>query len=68
MFVVPVVTLVGWIMDQPMNLNFRLFDTTILVLTVLIVTLIIQVLLFLSTRLQHILKLDPIVSLDTHYL
>jgi Ca2+:H+ antiporter len=43
MFVVPVVTLVGWIMNQPMNLNFRLFDTTILVLTVLIVTLIIQV-------------------------
>ncbi|KNC78022.1 hypothetical protein SARC_09533 [Sphaeroforma arctica JP610] len=39
LFVIPVITLAGWVIDQPMDLNFRIFDTGLLVLTVLIVNL-----------------------------
>lgn len=42
LFVVPVITIAGWIMDQPMDLNFQSFDTGLLVLTVLIVHMVIQ--------------------------
>lgn len=39
LFVIPVITLAGWIIDQPMDLNFRAFDTVLLVMTILIVNL-----------------------------
>eukprot|EP01134_Creolimax_fragrantissima_P000691 CFRG0691T1 len=39
LFVIPVITLAGWVIDQPMDLNFRIFDTGLLILTVLIVNL-----------------------------
>ena len=39
LFVVPVITLAGWVIDQPMDLNFRVFDTVLLVMTILIVNL-----------------------------
>ena len=39
LFVIPMVTLAGWVIDQPMDLNFRAFDTVLLVLTILIVNM-----------------------------
>lgn len=39
LFVIPMVTLAGWAIDQPMDLNFRAFDTVLLVLTILIVNM-----------------------------
>jgi hypothetical protein len=39
LFVIPVITLAGWVIDQPMDLNFRIFDTVLLVLTILIVNM-----------------------------
>merc|ERR1712046_132184 len=38
LFVVPVTVLVGWIIDQPMNLNFHPTPCGILLLTVLVVS------------------------------
>eukprot|EP00124_Ichthyophonus_hoferi_P001017 Ihof_evm12s45 gene=Ihof_evmTU12s45 len=39
LFVIPLITLVGWAIDQPMALNFHMFNTVILLVTVLIVNL-----------------------------
>lgn len=38
LFVVPCAVMFGWIFDQPMNLNFTVFDTTCQMLTVFLVS------------------------------
>jgi len=38
LFVVPCAVIFGWIFDQPMNLNFSVFDTTCQMLTVFLVS------------------------------
>lgn len=42
LLVVPVITIAGWVIDQPMDLNFEVFNTGLLILTVLIVNLTLQ--------------------------
>eukprot|EP00123_Amoebidium_parasiticum_P006605 comp17520_c1_seq1/m.17063 comp17520_c1_seq1/g.17063 ORF comp17520_c1_seq1/g.17063 comp17520_c1_seq1/m.17063 type:complete len:127 (-) comp17520_c1_seq1:276-656(-) len=39
LFVIPLTTLVGWAIDQPMDLNFHVFDTVLLLVSVMIVNL-----------------------------
>ena len=40
---IPFAVLVGWIMGHPMDLNFQLFETAVLFITVLVVTILLQV-------------------------
>uniref|UniRef100_A0A2P2LPJ8 Vacuolar cation/proton exchanger n=1 Tax=Rhizophora mucronata TaxID=61149 RepID=A0A2P2LPJ8_RHIMU len=42
MFLIPFCVVVGWIMRQPMDLNFQLFETATLFITVLVVTFMLQ--------------------------
>ncbi|CAI9267653.1 unnamed protein product [Lactuca saligna] len=42
MFVIPFCVVVGWIMGQPMDLNFQLFETASLFITVLVVAFMLQ--------------------------
>ncbi|XP_042435846.1 vacuolar cation/proton exchanger 3-like isoform X1 [Zingiber officinale] len=42
MFGIPFCVVVGWIMGQPMDLNFQLFETATLFITVLVVTFMLQ--------------------------
>lgn len=42
LFVVPVSVLFGWIYDKPMNLNFTVFDTACQMLTVFLVSQVLQ--------------------------
>ncbi|XP_031283991.1 vacuolar cation/proton exchanger 3-like [Pistacia vera] len=42
MFGVPFCVVVGWIMGQPMDLNFQLFETATLIITVLVVAFMLQ--------------------------
>ncbi|XP_052174657.1 vacuolar cation/proton exchanger 2-like isoform X2 [Diospyros lotus] len=42
MFVIPFCVVVGWIMGQPMDLNFQLFETATLFITVLVVAFMLQ--------------------------
>ncbi|KAK4438979.1 Vacuolar cation/proton exchanger 5 [Sesamum alatum] len=42
MFGIPFSVVVGWIMGRPMDLNFQLFETATLVMTVLVVAFILQ--------------------------
>ncbi|KAL6888644.1 hypothetical protein ACP4OV_009670 [Aristida adscensionis] len=42
MFVIPFCVVLGWIMGQPMDLNFHLFETASLLLTVLVVAFLLQ--------------------------
>ncbi|XP_020527072.1 vacuolar cation/proton exchanger 3 isoform X2 [Amborella trichopoda] len=42
MFVIPFCVVVGWIMGQPMDLNFQLFETATLFMTVLVVAFLLQ--------------------------
>ncbi|XP_015894167.1 vacuolar cation/proton exchanger 2 [Ziziphus jujuba] len=42
MFVIPFCVVVGWIMGQPMDLNFKLFETATLFITVLVVAFMLQ--------------------------
>ncbi|MQL77143.1 hypothetical protein Taro_009546 [Colocasia esculenta] len=39
---IPVAVLVGWIMGQPVDLNFQLFETSALFMTVLVVAILLQ--------------------------
>ena len=39
----PIYVLVGWILGQPVDLNFQFFETTMLFLSVLIVAFMLQV-------------------------
>jgi len=41
LFVIPLVTIVGWISGQPLSLDFHFFETVILVVSVLVVNVII---------------------------
>nr|GFB59263.1 vacuolar cation/proton exchanger 2-like [Tanacetum cinerariifolium] len=40
--VIPFCVVVGWIMGQPMDLNFQLFETATLFITVLVVAFMLQ--------------------------
>jgi hypothetical protein len=40
---IPFSVVLGWIMGQPMDLNFQLFETTTLFISVLVVALMLQV-------------------------
>ncbi|XP_043721809.1 vacuolar cation/proton exchanger 2-like isoform X1 [Telopea speciosissima] len=42
MFVIPFCVVVGWLMGQPMDLNFQLFETATLFITVLVVAFMLQ--------------------------
>lgn len=42
MFVIPFCVVVGWFMGQPMDLNFKLFETATLFITVLVVAFMLQ--------------------------
>lgn len=42
-FQIPLCVVVGWMMGQPMDLNFEPFETTVLFITSLIVACLIQV-------------------------
>ncbi|XP_062218169.1 putative vacuolar cation/proton exchanger 4 [Phragmites australis] len=42
MFVIPFCVVMGWLMGQPMDLNFHLFETASLLLTVLVVAFLLQ--------------------------
>ncbi|XP_020216289.1 vacuolar cation/proton exchanger 5 [Cajanus cajan] len=42
MFVIPFCVVIGWIMGHPMDLNFQLFETAALFLTVIVVTFMLQ--------------------------
>ncbi|KAI4307800.1 hypothetical protein L6164_030943 [Bauhinia variegata] len=42
MFAIPLCVLVGWIMGRPMDLNFRLFETATLFVTVIVVAFFLQ--------------------------
>ncbi|KAJ4718705.1 Vacuolar cation/proton exchanger [Melia azedarach] len=42
MFVIPFCVVVGWFMGQPMDLNFQLFETATLFITVLVVAFMLQ--------------------------
>ncbi|KAJ1390352.1 Sodium/calcium exchanger membrane region [Sesbania bispinosa] len=42
MFVIPFCVVIGWIMGQPMDLNFQLFETAVLFLTVIVVAFMLQ--------------------------
>ncbi|GFZ04370.1 cation exchanger 2 [Actinidia rufa] len=42
MFVIPFCVVVGWFMDKPMDLNFKLFETATLFITVLVVAFMLQ--------------------------
>jgi len=42
MFVIPFCVVVGWIMGQKMDLNFQLFETATLFITVLVVAFMLQ--------------------------
>ncbi|XP_066320891.1 putative vacuolar cation/proton exchanger 4 [Miscanthus floridulus] len=42
MFVIPFSVVAGWMMGQPMDLNFHLFETASLLITVLVVALLLQ--------------------------
>ncbi|XP_021747299.1 vacuolar cation/proton exchanger 3-like [Chenopodium quinoa] len=42
MFVIPFCVIVGWMMGQPMDLNFQLFETATLFVTVLVVAFMLQ--------------------------
>ncbi|KAL8098765.1 hypothetical protein AgCh_031480 [Apium graveolens] len=42
MFVIPFCVVIGWFMGQPMDLNFQLFETATLFITVLVVAFMLQ--------------------------
>ncbi|XP_051126097.1 vacuolar cation/proton exchanger 3-like [Andrographis paniculata] len=42
MFVIPLCVVMGWIMGCPMDLNFQLFETATLIMTVLVVAFLLQ--------------------------
>ncbi|EYU34384.1 hypothetical protein ABFS82_13G052800 [Erythranthe guttata] len=42
MFLIPFTVVVGWITGRPMDLNFQLFETATLIMTVLVVTFMLQ--------------------------
>ncbi|RZC00090.1 Vacuolar cation/proton exchanger 5 isoform B [Glycine soja] len=42
MFVIPFCVVIGWMMGQPMDLNFHLFETAALFLTVIVVAIMLQ--------------------------
>ncbi|KAL3825040.1 hypothetical protein ACJIZ3_021069 [Penstemon smallii] len=42
MFVIPFCVIVGWVLDKPMDLNFQLFETATLFITVLVVAFMLQ--------------------------
>ncbi|KAK4803625.1 hypothetical protein SAY86_003442 [Trapa natans] len=42
MFGIPFCVVIGWIMGRPMDLNFRLFETAVLFITVLVVAFLLQ--------------------------
>lgn len=48
-FQIPFCVIVGWMMGQPMDLNFQLFETATLFVTVLVVAFMLQVCHLLSS-------------------
>jgi hypothetical protein len=42
LFLIPFVTLLGWVVDQPMSLNFSNFETICLVVSVLMVSALLK--------------------------
>lgn len=76
MFVIPFCVVVGWIMGKPMDLNFQLFETATLFITVLVVAFMLQdgtanylkglmlILCYLIVAASFFVHVDPTTSDD----
>ncbi|KAJ3673680.1 hypothetical protein LUZ60_005672 [Juncus effusus] len=76
MFVIPFCVVVGWIMGEPMDLNFQLFETATLFITVLVVAFMLQegtanyfkglmlILCYLIVSASFFVHVDPATSDD----
>ncbi|KMZ60079.1 Vacuolar cation/proton exchanger 2 [Zostera marina] len=74
MFVIPFCVVAGWIMGQPMDLNFQLFETATLFITVLVVAFMLQdgtanyfkglmlILCYLIVAASFFVHIDPRIS------
>ncbi|CAN0928250.1 Vacuolar cation/proton exchanger 2 [Linum grandiflorum] len=56
MFAIPFYVVIGWLVDQPMDLNFHLFETAILFVTVVIVAFTLQNLRTIFHRALRIIR------------
>ncbi|XP_062107078.1 vacuolar cation/proton exchanger 3-like isoform X2 [Humulus lupulus] len=78
MFGIPFCVVVGWIMGRPMDLNFQLFETATLFITVLVVAFMVQegtsnyfkglmlVLCYVIVAASFFVHLDPTAIADKH--
>ncbi|KAG9450155.1 hypothetical protein H6P81_010120 [Aristolochia fimbriata] len=78
MFGIPFCVVVGWIMGQPMDLNFQLFETASLFITVLVVAFMLQegtsnyfkgfmlILCYLIVAASFFVHVDPSAIADRH--
>ncbi|KAG6758702.1 hypothetical protein POTOM_039061 [Populus tomentosa] len=65
MFVIPFCVVVGWCMGQPMDLNFQLFETATLFISVLVVAFMLQsqqVSLYMLTLIRTVTR-DPLIRM-----
>lgn len=51
---IPFCVVIGWMMGQPMDLNFHLFETASLLMTVLVVAFLLQVLKSCTNIRRHL--------------
>ncbi|KAK1323166.1 Vacuolar cation/proton exchanger 5 [Acorus calamus] len=73
---IPICVVIGWVMGRPMDLNFHLFETTSLLITVLVVAFLLQegtsnyfkglmlILCYLIVAASFFVHVDPIVGDD----
>ncbi|KAJ6836416.1 vacuolar cation/proton exchanger 3-like isoform X2 [Iris pallida] len=61
MFVIPFCVVVGWIMGKQMDLNFQLFETASLFITVLVVAFMLQVMIKVPASTTHPEKNVPVI-------
>ncbi|KAK1264062.1 Vacuolar cation/proton exchanger 2 [Acorus gramineus] len=76
MFVIPFCVVIGWIFEKPMDLNFQLFETATLFITVLVVAFMLQegtanyfkglmlILCYLIVAASFFVHIDPTTSND----
>lgn len=79
MFVIPFCVVVGWLMGQPMDLNFQLFETATLFITVVVVAFMLQdgtsnyfkgimlILCYLIVAASFYVHVDPTSVDDKHH-
>ncbi|KDO74026.1 hypothetical protein CISIN_1g012771mg [Citrus sinensis] len=59
MFGIPFCVVIGWIMGRPMDLNFQLFETATLFITVIVVAFFLQVCTFITCMVSVLLHRVP---------